>query len=460
MTNVYQENQRNGHHIAEGENSEMAVASNKDISDLSITEQQLKLCRQMFSGVATAIQQAKDTYSLTSIATQQIREKLECDRTLIYRLNSIDSGVVFAESRVNSWTPAKDEILPAIIFGLETSHQYLEPVILQVSNEAGVTPYQAQLLEKYQVKSSLSVPILFKDEIWGLLVVQSCSATRQWQEIEISLLSQIAVELNYRFQSFEFQTNLQQQAQEQKALAKVINRIRQSLDLDAIFKNTTKEVRQLLQCDRVSVYRFNSDWSGEYIGESVAPGWTALVGKDIKTVWEDTHLQETQGGRYAKGESFAVNDIYEIGHSQCHLDLLEQFEVKAYVLVPVFVGQKLWGLLAAYQNSGVREWQEREVNLLAQIGVQFGIGVSQAEKLEQEQQKSLQLAQIAEKEKALTKVVNRIRQSTDVDTIFRTTTREVRELLQCDRVGVYRFNPDWSGEFIAESVGSGWNPLF
>ncbi|NJL61093.1 MAG: GAF domain-containing protein [Methylacidiphilales bacterium] len=467
MTNVYQENQGNGHHVAEAENSEMAVASNKDIFDLSTTEQQLKLCRQMFSGITIAMQQAKDTYSLTSIATQQIREKLECDRTLVYRFNSADSGVVVAESRANSWTPAKDEVLPAIVFGMETSQQYMEAVILQVSNQAEISPYQAQLLEKYQIKSSLSIPILFKDEIWGLVVVQSCSAMRQWQEIEINLLSQIAVELNYKFQSFEFQSHLQQQAQEQKAVAKVINRIRQSLDLDAIFKNTTKEVRQLIGCDRVSVYRFNSDWSGEYIGESVAPGWTPLVGKDIKTVWEDTHLQETQGGRYAKGESFAVNDIYQMGHSQCYLELLEQFEAKAYMTVPIFKGQELWGLLATYQNSGSRHWEESELTWLNQIALQFGVAISQAEYVQQVQQQSQKLTRTAERQQSLIDLTRKIGEtlteavtdSSQFDKILQTTVIEVRQLLQADRSVVYRFNADWSGDFIAESVGKNWVPF-
>ncbi len=459
MTNVYQENQGNGHHVAEAENSEMAVASNQDISDLSSTEQQLKLCRQMFSNITTAMQKGKDIYSLTSIATEEIRGKLECDRTLIYRFNSADSGTVIAESRASSWTPAKDEKLPAIIFGWETNHQYLEPVVLQVNNQAEVSPYQSQLLEKYQIKSSLSLPIFLKDEIWGLLVVQSCSTIRQWQELEINLLSQIAVDLNYKFQSFEFQKHLQQQSQEQKTIAKVIDKIQNASDLNQIFQTTTKEVRQLIECDRVSVYRFNPDWSGEYVAESVTPGWMQLVGVGIKTIWEDTHLQETKGGRYAKGEYFAVNDIHQIGHSSCHIDILEQFQVQAYVIAPIFIGQKLWGLLAAYQNSGTREWQSWEISLLSQIAKQAGIAVSQAEYIQQAQQKSHQLAQIAEQEKALTKVINRIRQSLDLDAIFRNTTKEVRQLLQCDRVSVYRFNPDWSGVYIGESVAPGWTHL-
>jgi light-regulated signal transduction histidine kinase (bacteriophytochrome) len=43
------------------------------------------------------------------------------------------------------------------------------------------------------------------------------------------------------------------------------------------------------------------------------------------------------------------------------------------------MGTRLWGLLAAYQNTGPRSWQAEEVSLLVQIGVQLGIALQQAE---------------------------------------------------------------------------------
>lgn len=158
------------------------------------------------------------------------------------------------------------------------------------------------------------------------------SETREWQAWEVKLLNQFGVNFAVAVSQAENleqvrlkSEELSQIAEQETALTKVINRIRQSLDVDAIFKTTTQEVRQLLQCDRLAVYRFNPDFSGEFVAESVANSWVKLVGQGIKTVWEDTHLKETQGGRYRNNEVFVVNDIYQVGHSPCHLDILEQF---------------------------------------------------------------------------------------------------------------------------------------
>ncbi|MEH1784224.1 MAG: GAF domain-containing protein [Nostoc sp.] len=463
MTFLYNNSHDNEHLISELENqngnANIANIASNEISLLNAIAQEFKTWRRQLQDIATHMRQAPDFDTLLKITVAQLREKISCDRALIYQFTSRESGNVLAESRTLGWTPTLGENIPGIIFGLYTNQDYIEPVVIDDINQIQLTPYQKQLLEKFQIKASLSLPIVVEGKVWGLLAVNNCYSTRQWQEVEISLLSQITTELTYKLQSFEFQKEQQQRILAKKSVAKVIDKILRVSNVDKLFQTTTQEVRQLLKCDRVAVYRFKPDWSGEFVSESVGNGWVKMVGPDFYMVWEDTHLQDTQGGRYAKGESFVVNDIYQTGHAQCHIDILEQYEMKAYIIAPIFAGEKLWGLLAAYQNSGPRDWQPWEETFVTQIGLQFGVAISQGEYLEQVQTKSDQLAQIVEQEKVFTKIVNRIRQSSDVESVFKTTTQEVRQSLQCDRVAVYRFNPNWSGEFVAESAGHLWVKL-
>ena len=203
----------------------------------------------------------------------------------------------------------------------------------------------------------------------------------------------------------------------ERTLAQVIKRMRQTLDIDSIFAATTAELRQLLESDRAVVYRFNPDWSGELVAESVGSGWVSLVqevrnqpnltreafddGNCIVPLWEnednlikDTYLQETQGGEYSQGSPYlAVADITQAGFSDCYFHLLERFQAKAYITVPIFCGNKLWGLLATYQNSAPRQWESAEINIVMQIGNQLGVALQQAELLSQTQQQSAALQQ-------------------------------------------------------------------
>lgn len=214
------------------------------------------------------------------------------------------------------------------------------------------------------------------------------------------------------------QAALRESAHREQAIARSIDRIRQSLDIDTIFATTTSELRQTLKCDRVAIYRFNPDWSGEFVAESMAAGWISLMkqlddlswpnnlatdfrcaAKNLQACGEpvrDTYLQENQGSMYARGVHYrTIEDIYSAGLSPCYLELLEQFQARAYIIFPIFCGSQLWGLLASYQNSGPRTWREAEINIALQISTQLGIALQQAQLLEATQQQTVQLQQAA-----------------------------------------------------------------
>ncbi|WP_199249134.1 response regulator [[Phormidium] sp. ETS-05] len=212
---------------------------------------------------------------------------------------------------------------------------------------------------------------------------------------------------------------LRESADRERAIATVIQRMRQSLDLETIFDATTSELRGVLGCDRVAVYQFHSDWSGSVVAESVGNAWVPLVTKpshdqtlaDSAVEYEscplknlgrtsfpvvDTYLQQTQGSFHTRGFSYlCLPDIDQAELDPCYRALLERFQAKAYIIVPIFCGQKLWGLLASYQNSGPRQWRQAEINIAVQIGTQLGTAVQQAELLAQTQRQSAALQQAA-----------------------------------------------------------------
>ncbi|MBD2198413.1 MULTISPECIES: GAF domain-containing protein [Calothrix] len=302
---------------------------------------------------------------------------------------------------------------------------------------------------------------------------------QKWTDEEIEMSREIGKNFASAIQQYElyqqvqvFNLNLEKQvrrrtievhktAEQQQAVFGVIAKIRESLDIKNIFQITTKEVCQLIKADRVCIYRFDGDWGGEFVGdfEVASPHWSNESKLKVNTVWNDTYLQDTQGGRYRYNETFAVNDIYKMGFTQCHLDNLEEYQIYAFVLAPIFVGQQLWGLLCSYQHSGPRQWQNSEVNFLSQIAAQLGVALQQAELLRRTQEQALDLKQAAEQQRVLFEVVAKIRESLDLEAIFQTTTQEICKALQADRVAVYQFHADWSGEFIAEFVGEGWIKL-
>jgi GAF domain-containing protein len=128
-----------------------------------------------------------------------------------------------------------------------------------------------------------------------------------------------AMEQNSNFQENQLllsSAQLQEQLDQQKALASVIVRIRESLDLETIFQTTVTQVRQLLNADRVAVFQFDlkKDWEGEFVSEDVALGWDSAMAVKVY----DHCFGEQFAASYQQGRVQAVADIYNAGLSDCH----------------------------------------------------------------------------------------------------------------------------------------------
>ncbi|AFZ60064.1 GAF domain-containing protein [Anabaena cylindrica FACHB-243] len=258
----------------------------------------------------------------------------------------------------------------------------------------------------------------------------------------------------------EAELSLQQEAMYKQLLLTLSQAIRESLEIEVILNTSVNEARSLLVVDRVAVYRFQPDWSGEFITEAVVPGWVKLAAEsDVKKVWQDTYLQETQGGRFRNYETLIVRDIYQAGLQPCHIELLEQFQARAYVITPIFVGESLWGLLGMYQNDQPYWWTTGEIELLQQIASQLAIAIYQANLYQQVQAELIirQKAELAishqlQQQRTLGKIVQKIRDSLDIKDILATVTQEIKNSLNCDRVIVFRLFADGESQIVEEAV--------
>ncbi|MGF1499242.1 MAG: GAF domain-containing protein [Elainellaceae cyanobacterium] len=415
--------------------------------------------QQQCDRVAAQIRQSQGQEAIFQTATQALQQILKADRVLIYQFDGNDQGQVVMESLVAGWTPSLAETLPTVTFGPMTRQHYQNQPVVAIANmtQAQLSPYQRQLMDRFQVQASASCAVVIDNQIWGLLVVQQCRQPHSWRQVELDLLRQVAREVAIALQLDRAETLTQDAEQWGQNSVQLLYRItsrtlemaREATSIDRVLEFTCRELRRQVKADRVGVYRFNADWSGQFISEDKGSEWVPVVGVQDLMADRDTHLQETQGGRYRNNESFRVDDIYAVGHADCHIQILEEFQARAYVLAPIFCGPQLWGLLGVYQNTGPRQWEDRVEAITVEVAAQLGVALQEADYA-----RSLQ-SKIA-REAFISRIIDQIRRGAEVLSLSRLVCQEMRRVLECDRVVVYRFNPDWTGEFIAESVGSGW----
>ncbi|MEH2352709.1 diguanylate cyclase domain-containing protein [Nostoc sp.] len=225
------------------------------------------------------------------------------------------------------------------------------------------------------------------------------------------------------------QIALQQQTERERMVYAIAQHIRRSLDLDEILNTTVAEVRHFLQTDRVIIYRFNRDWSGVIVTESVVAGWLSILNMEIT----DNYFVETQGQYYQQSTLTVTPDIYTAGFTPCHVELLEKLQVRAKLVVPILQGDRLWGLLVAHHCSAPRQWQPWASELLQQLATQVAIAIQQSELYQQLQRANQQLENMVMVDE-LTQIANRRCFDIKLNSVWQYLLREQGfvSLLLCD----------------------------
>ncbi len=164
-------------------------------------------------------------------------------------------------------------------------------------------------------------------------------------------------------------------AKREELLNHLSSQIRNSLDLETILKTVVREVRHLLDTDRVVIYEFDADWHGTVIVEDVVPPWVSTLGE----MGADDCFPAMFAELYEDGRVRAIADIHNAGLDDCHRDFLAKLQVKANLIVPIQMNQRLWGLLIAHSCRATREWQETEIDLLRYLAEQVSVAIRQGQ---------------------------------------------------------------------------------
>ncbi|MEH1949276.1 MAG: PAS domain S-box protein [Nostoc sp.] len=196
---------------------------------------------------------------------------------------------------------------------------------------------------------------------------------------------------------------LRQQAEGERLITKITQHIRQSLNLEEVLNTTVNSIRQCLGSDSVAIYQLQSDGSGNFAAESVSDNYPQRLELTMHPFSLNRDFSD-----YYQGLPKVFHDIQESNFSADLFELLQLYQIKAAIIVPILNGEHLWGLLIAHQCGAPRYWQAFEVNLLQQLASQVAIAIHQSVLYQQVQAANEELQRLATLD-GLTQIANRRR---------------------------------------------------
>ncbi|HEY9901222.1 MAG TPA: methyl-accepting chemotaxis protein [Candidatus Sericytochromatia bacterium] len=137
----------------------------------------------------------------------------------------------------------------------------------------------------------------------------------------------------------------------------------QPVDLNYLYQRTVEGARQILCTHRVLIYTFDTNGNGTIVAESVDPRFAQSLGNQIV----DACIRDSNGGLYQHGRACVINDIYQAGLSDSRIKVLQQYQVKANMVVPILKDDQLLGFIIAHQCDQPRVWQPNDIDFFVQL---------------------------------------------------------------------------------------------
>jgi methyl-accepting chemotaxis protein len=348
---------------------------------------------RMLNSTVSRMRETLEQQQIFNTVLQDTRAILAADRTVIYLFNELWEGTIVAESVNDDYLAALGAQIADPCFADTYVEKYRKGRVQATTDirQAGLTECHIKQLEAFQIKANLVAPILVKGKLLGLLIAHQCSAPRQWQEADIRFMRQIAIQLGFALEQASLLNTQTRSADRSRMLNDIVASMRRSLETEEILNITVSELRYALHTDRVIVYRFQDDWNGTIIAESVTAGWRKILGETVNDPFQEGLIE-----RYRNGRVRAIHDIYAEGLTDCHRDILEDFQIRASVVAPILQNGQLIGLLCAHQCSQPRNWEEEEIGLFTQLAIQLGFALEQAGLFDQKEQARLAAEALSE----------------------------------------------------------------
>lgn len=244
--------------------------------------------------------------------------------------------------------------------------------------------YKARQIEAY-----IGAPLVIAGKICGTISFASRKSCQSgFKQVDKELLKLMAQWVGVEIEREETQIALQQQLHRSLLLAEITREIRQSLNLQQIFKTTATLLGRAFGVNRCLIHSYTATPIPRLplVAEYAEPGYESAMTVEIPVI-DNPHAQQV----LASDHALASNDVYADPLLRQHVDLVKQLGIKSMLAIRTSYQGEPNGVIELHQCDRFRRFSRDEIELLEAVAAQVGIALAQASLLEQETRQRQQL---------------------------------------------------------------------
>lgn len=256
------------------------LAVSSDITKRKAAEAQIRAAAErdrLLGEIALRIRRSLDLDEILHTTVTEIRQFLHADRVFITKFDENGQSRVVAESVDSQWPPIREWVTD------DTAYQEIKALftsdrirIVCDANLSERSPLLDEYHTRYCVKAGIGVPIIIGERLFGLLIANQCSSTRNWQQFEADLLEQLATQVAIAIQQSSLfkelanlNANLERQVEERTAqLRQKMQELQELHRLKDVVLNTVSHELRTSVLGTIMVFKNLLNLPGENISIS------------------------------------------------------------------------------------------------------------------------------------------------------------------------------------------------
>jgi methyl-accepting chemotaxis protein PixJ len=410
--------------------------------------QAIELRRTNMLSQALQVNDRAQSIELLDRAVENIRQEFNLDRLLVVSVGERPQVKKIVAQAILPECQTSDDAVMDRYLDYEIHRNGCAPAqissIYSLDNSGGLQADDIMVLENLQIRARSIAPILVEGQLLGAVIGHMCHEERQWEQAEIDKFATVADRIGLvlsRQQSIEQQAA---QVHYRNLLSDITLQLRQSLDRDEIIATALTAIRTTLELDRVVFANISNLAPQTIVAESIAPGNLSILG----TVIDDSFLSAEPISSYSKVLIATIHDIERVGLTDLEIENLQRLQVRARIVIPILVNNKLAGLIIGDMCHAPRNWEPALIETIETIAIQIGLALNQAQLFAQREDD-------ARRSQILSNFTLQLRQSLKRHDILTTAVELVRIALNLDRAVIFELGSAFNGRITAESVADG-----
>lgn len=288
-----------------------------------------------------------------------------------------------------------------------------------------------------------NVPILSGNTVLGVICLYIDEGHRR-KKSEDSFLIAIANALAGVIERKQAEEQISEESEISSSLLQIFETLNISLDEKQLIRNVMDIIPTYLKFNKVSISIYDKELRGFITSGSYG----------LSPVEENILLAKT----FKKGDFPAIDSIISGApviiddvrqHNLLSKDFVDTFKIGSAVLLPVFLGRKVRGMLVGgYEH--MQPVQSRDESLLKGLADGLGIALHNSRLYKESTERLMELSNKVETIKAMNKIDREILTAIDKDTVLNTAIALISRVISCDRASIllkekdeYRVITEW-----------------